>query len=276
MRSLCPRHERTPTLSDEEQRAAIAALLPGVWLNTNPDSEAIVRVEVYPGPAGSELRLQDASGAVIGPFEWRVPMLGGPESSALMGFVGQVRSPGVHLHIIGNFNKELLILAVFTSGAGSGPRYTREFFAQDRDAAPLLREAEPVAPRPFHAPEPPSAEPFVGDWVSVEPSLPGISRLRARLEAGRPEITLWSQGPAGELRWPQPEVHTYHCTPEEPGAGTSCLLARVALDFAVTELQIKVSKGLLVLSESTHFTDDSGRQPYFTRNFMRSAPPPEP
>jgi hypothetical protein len=107
---------------------------------------------------------------------------------------------------------------------------------------------------------------LVGTWVNSNPEANGIGRMVLTAKDGRLSIQVFAIGPQGLIDWGNADVTPFSASPtSRAGAGFT---SRFDFGFAETRLQGMIMKGLLVLAEFHSFKDESGRVPYFVREYF--------
>lgn len=129
--------------------------------------------------------------------------------------------------------------------------------------------AAPAAGEPVVDPAP-----VVGTWIAADRDSAGVVRLELAAGAGGGLLVrAWGAGdaagdgePGGAPRdWGEVSAELY--TASVDGGPAAGFTARYDFGFLETLLTAYFKGGLLVLDTFNRFRDDSGRAPYFTREF---------
>ena len=114
---------------------------------------------------------------------------------------------------------------------------------------------------------------FVGDWTTTNQQTQGIARLIVREVDGRLFVRAFGATPPSLCDWGEAAAAVFADGPDS--SAPRAFTARFDLDFKEVSLQAKVKKGVLVVANFNRFRDDSGRAPFFSREFFYRAPTPE-
>ncbi|RMH18044.1 MAG: hypothetical protein D6696_14070 [Acidobacteria bacterium] len=161
----------------------------------------------------------------------------------------------------GNLNLGLLVLGTYESGGDGVPgRFSRRFFARrERPPAP---PSCGVAGGGFAGPAPEAVDlgAMLGRWRNAEPRPTAVAGIH--LEQAGDDLRLRADGIDGAFASARPAV--YACL-DEAGQPSLCLLARCDFGRRRSELQLRVTGGVLV-SAGFHAAGDR-RRPFFVREF---------
>jgi hypothetical protein len=114
---------------------------------------------------------------------------------------------------------------------------------------------------------------FVGDWTTTNQQTQGIARLIVRDVAGHLLVRAFGATPPSVCDWGEAPAAVFADGPDSLAA--RAFTARFDLGFKEVSLQAKVKKGVLVVANFNRFRDDSGRAPFFSREFFYRAPATE-
>lgn len=104
-----------------------------------------------------------------------------------------------------------------------------------------------------------------GVWVNSNPETTGIERLEIFESDGSLSVRVFAIGPEGLVDWGTTAVDIFTGMPTSRVAtGFTC---QYDFGFAATHLQGMIMKGLLVLAQIHRFKDESGRVPFFVREY---------
>src|SRR5215475_8252433 len=110
---------------------------------------------------------------------------------------------------------------------------------------------------------------LTGTWLNSNPDTNGIVRLIASESEGKVSVQVFAVGSEGLIDWGVMDVTLFAATPSSRMcAGFACVYD---FGFVETRLQGMIMKGLLVLAQSHHFKDGSGRADYFVREYFALA-----
>ena len=114
---------------------------------------------------------------------------------------------------------------------------------------------------------------FVGNWTTTNQQTQGIARLIVRDLDGHLLVQAFGATPPSLCDWGEAPAAVFADGPDSlaPRAFT----ARFDLGFKEVSLQAKVKKGVLVVANFNRFRDESGRAPFFSREFFYRAPATE-
>ena len=131
-------------------------------------------------------------------------------------------------------------------------------FAQIFDRVEIAAPAAPIGPVGL-----------TGNWLNSNPDTNGIARLIVSETEGKVSVQVYAVGSEGLIDWGVTDVALFASTP----ASRVCAGFACAYDFGFVETQLQgmIMKGLLVLAQSHHFKDGSGRADYFVREYFALA-----
>ena len=128
--------------------------------------------------------------------------------------------------------------------------------------AQLSDRVEPVGV----ADDPLDVHALPGIWVNSNPDTNGIARMRILLSNGQLSLQVSAVGPSGLIDWGEVPINIFAALPtSRVAAGFTSLYD---FEFAETELQGMIMKGLLVLAQFHRFKDDSNRVDFFVREYF--------
>jgi len=131
-------------------------------------------------------------------------------------------------------------------------------FAQIFDRVEIAGPAAPIGPAGL-----------TGTWLNSNPETNGIARLIVSETREKILVQVYAVGAEGLIDWGTAEAALFASTPASRAcAGFACVYD---FGFAETRLQGMIMKGLLVLAQSHHFKDGSGRADYFVREYFALA-----
>jgi hypothetical protein len=108
-----------------------------------------------------------------------------------------------------------------------------------------------------------------GTWINSNPDTTGIERMEVSEADGKLSLRVYAVGPDGLIDWGSTVVEVFTAAPASRiGAGFTC---QFDFGFAETRLQGMIMKGLLVLAQFHSFKDESGRVPFFVREYYALA-----
>ena len=114
--------------------------------------------------------------------------------------------------------------------------------------------------------EPIDVHSLPGIWVNSNPDTNGIARMQMSESNGKLSLQVSAVGPNGLIDWGEVPVNVFAALPtSRVAAGFTC---RYDFEFAETELQGMIMKGLLVLAQFHRFKDDSNRVDFFVREYF--------
>jgi hypothetical protein len=107
---------------------------------------------------------------------------------------------------------------------------------------------------------------LIGTWINANPDTSGIVRLIISETNGNLRVQPFAVGPDGPIDWGARDISIFAASPvARIAAGFTCTFD---FDFAETQLQGMIMKGLLVLAQLHRFKDDSQRVDYFAREYF--------
>jgi len=139
---------------------------------------------------------------------------------------------------------------------GTSIRYVRE--------ADRLPDGEPLRLGPLQL------APILGRWTNTNPRSRGVARFVVSERDGQVWVRAWGGDPdTGQSHdWGEVAVDTLYS--DGPRSAKGCAFtARFDHGHAHTLVQTNQNHGVTVLALYTRFTDGSGRQNYFTREFYQ-------
>jgi hypothetical protein len=114
---------------------------------------------------------------------------------------------------------------------------------------------------------------FAGDWTTTNQQTQGIARLIVRERDGQLLVRAFGATPPTLCDWGEAPAAVFADGPDS--VAPRAFTARFDLGFKEVSLQAKVKKGVLVVANFNRFNDDSGRAPFFSREFFYRAPATE-
>jgi hypothetical protein len=114
---------------------------------------------------------------------------------------------------------------------------------------------------------------FVGDWTTTNQQTQGIARLIVRDVDGQLRVRAFGATPPSLCDWGEAPAAVFADGPDS--SAPRAFTARFDLGFKEVSLQAKVKKGVLVVANFNRFSDESGRAPFFSREFFYRAPASE-
>lgn len=117
---------------------------------------------------------------------------------------------------------------------------------------------------------PPQVAPILGDWVNSNPRSRGVHRFVVSERDSRLWVHVWGGDPdTGEsYDWGEAPVETLYAAGSRSTVGCG-FTAHFDHGHARTFVQTNQNHSVTVLALFTTFTDGSGRQNYFTREFYQ-------
>jgi len=107
---------------------------------------------------------------------------------------------------------------------------------------------------------------FYGTWQNTDLTGDGIAQLHVHPSAAGVAATVSAAGKEGLIDWGTLEAEVFASGPDKNAAQTLRLTYR--FDFMEIDIQAFTKLGVLVMASFTRFTDESGRQDYFDREFF--------
>lgn len=263
---------------------------PGTWINANPHTTGIARLEV---------ELEDGVPSVraiaVGPdglLDWGVAETTGvyafgPDSTAGAGFSLRYDFGFLESLVHANLNKGLMVFSTYSryrDGSDRPDYFIREYFSvtQSRHFR-LLRSTEeagavPLTPalgyasatdcrfrgRPVLDPGP-----VLGRWLNTNPRSTGFAEVVITREGER--LTVRGALKNGAGAWGEAEGIVLANIEEEDKISDVALLALFDLGFLETQMQLRFNKELLVAAQFHAIRDGSGRCDHFSRDFFYRA-----
>jgi hypothetical protein len=106
-----------------------------------------------------------------------------------------------------------------------------------------------------------------GTWLNADLAGPGIRRIELFRSGDEARVRIEASGDEGLLDWGDVAIDgTFVGAPSSPVVVG--FTATVDLGFQRCRFQGNVKLGVMVLGSFNTFTDDSGRTPYFSRDFL--------
>ena len=241
----------------------------GDWINTSasPQGWHALQTSYLEGVPAIRARLKD--GTVV-EFSG-ITLYGGIGSNDLAAFRAEHVGKGSRILLQGNLNLGLLVLATFKiPTAGGIGFFSREFFARSRLAAPGMAASgdSDALFEQFNTPEASGGQAWLGRWHNADSQTRGL--LEITLEETGHGITARALGTpvsGGDppIDWGHADTQVIACL-DEAGQPSLAALATWKFDNLVTELQLRISGGTMVVAGFNEFRD--GRMNYATREFF--------
>lgn len=252
----------------------------GTWLNTNPTTGEIARLEISEREGGLRLNIEGAGAPdrIAWPEIAAVPYVANLKSAEITGFEAHCDLGFMETHLAANIKHGVLVMQSynrFKDGSGRGAYFTREFFHQNVFHERCLTHAMTPSDR---APFMMAADISSGGerTASVDlAELTGLWKNTNRATRVIRELTLTKNGDVYELRafgagaprdWGKVSVipHAGGVDAHDPAG----FLAVYDFDFMQMFLAANMNKGLLIIASYNMFRDGSGRSNYFSREFF--------
>ena len=113
-----------------------------------------------------------------------------------------------------------------------------------------------------------TGEKLIGRWINTNHETKGMVECVIARDGDYYSVSIFGAGKDGLIEWPTVRATTLANLEEEAGQRTVALVADIDLGFMLAQTQIRINRGVLVITVFNKFTDDSGRSSYVTREFF--------
>lgn len=263
---------------------------PGTWINANPQTTGIARLEV---------ELKDGTPSVraiaVGPdglLAWGTAETTGvytfgPESPVGAGFSLRYDFGFLESLVHANLNKGLMVLSIYSryrDGSNRPDYFIREYFAvthsryfhfqnaEDSGAVPLtpaLRYACATDCR-FDGRPVLDPGPILGRWLNTNPRSTGFAEVVIAREGERLIVRARGAGEGGAAERVTEGIVLANIE-EEDKISNVALLALFDLGSMEIQMQLRFNKELLVAALFSAYREDGGRFDHFSRDFFHRA-----
>ncbi|MEM7428898.1 MAG: hypothetical protein AAF441_22655 [Pseudomonadota bacterium] len=267
-------------LSEQNRPRGLAAALDasaicGTWFNADLGTPCLRSVVVTEAAGELQVDLVAAHGnpgdlpVCVG--RGYIDNSGRPQFAALTA-TGSTGALDIRLE--GNLNAGLLVLCCYTRHRdGSHPGcFSREYFT--KAASPWSGyEADknlPADQQLFHGvdlPDVPGTGSLTGRWLNADSGSDGLAELSIGSGGDGLEVQVTARG---EIDWGQTTAPTY-ADVVYGSVGGAAASAHFQFGFAECHLQLRATKGVMVLASHTLFTPEQDRPPEFIREFFHKA-----
>jgi hypothetical protein len=270
--------DRMDEAADAGRRPAPRAALrldamTGDWINTNPESPGIQRVEVSARDEG--LAVHPVCAGEPAPGDWGTVaadalFADGMRSDQGMAWIARSgTASGWESRLQANVNLGLLVLAAFHSSPrpDRSSYFAREFYRHAGGAAsPSPAAAAGTGAGGGGGGGSVDPAPLAGTWHNTNPAARGIARIDLEQTNGAFTVRVAGAGGAAPVDWGRaPAIPFGH-----DAAARAAMAFRAAYDFGFqqVELQANVKQGVLVVASFNSFAAGDPRSSYFTREFF--------
>ncbi len=109
-----------------------------------------------------------------------------------------------------------------------------------------------------------------GRWLNTNRDSSGILEIDFRVVGDALRVSGVSHSEEGRVPWGEATAEVFACTEEDDVVSVAGLTVQ-DFGFREVEFQIRINKGILAVTTFHHFTDESGRFDYVTRELFRHA-----
>jgi len=113
-----------------------------------------------------------------------------------------------------------------------------------------------------------SGEKLIGRWLNTNHETQGMAECVIARAGDYYSVSVLGVGKDGLIEWPTTTAITLANLEEEAGQRTVALMADFDMGFMLAATQIRINRGVLVITLFNTFKDDSGRSNYVTREFF--------
>jgi hypothetical protein len=113
-----------------------------------------------------------------------------------------------------------------------------------------------------------TGEKLIGRWTNTNHETKGMAECVIARDGDHYSISILGVGKDAPIEWPTTRATTLANLEEEAGQRTVALVANFDLGFMLAQTQIRINRGVLVITLFNSFKDDSGRSNYVTREFF--------
>jgi len=254
----------------------------GAWVNTDQHvTGRVLRMEISEADGG--LRVRGFGPGDTEPQDWgevdASPLARTPAGGDAWGFWCGFDLDTIRTELAAYYNSGVIVVGSFNSfGPASGRTdfWKREFFYREAPgegpvgksgatdfgyAHDRFEGGRPVRP-------PVNVAPILGTWVGFSEDLSGITEVELGGESADDAwVRLTGSGADDGPDWGTVPAHVF--TDDVGRQEAFGFRARYEHDHERVELFAYLNRRVLIAEVATEFTDESGRRPYYVRNFYR-------